>query len=130
MSKAISGYWKLSKKYGIIKAIKYFYSWYYGQFKQRNVDLSKERIINVKNGCKLYVISNDPGISLELSRFGIHEPVTTQIVKEKIKRMLGEYIMSRYILTQNRETMYRVIAYNCYRITRNNLVTWGWFLHG
>jgi len=86
MSKAISGYWKLSKKYGIIKAIKYFYSWYYGQFKQRNVDLSKERIIDVKNGCKLHLIPNDPGISLELTRFGIHEPVTTQVVKEKIKK--------------------------------------------
>ena len=86
MSKAISGYWKLSKKYGIIKAIKYFYSWYYGQFKQRNVDLSKERIIDVKNGCKLYLIPNDPGISLELTRFGIHEPITTQIVMEKIKK--------------------------------------------
>ncbi|CAE6486527.1 IS5 family transposase [Candidatus Nitrosotenuis uzonensis] len=36
-----------------------------------------------------------------------------------IKRMLGEHVMSRYILTQNRETMYRMIAYNCYRITRN-----------
>lgn len=86
MLKAISGYWKLSKKYGIIKAIKYFYSWYYGQFKQRNVDLSKERIIDVKNGCKLYLIPNDPGISLELTRFGIHEPVTTLIVMEKIKK--------------------------------------------
>jgi hypothetical protein len=46
-----------------------------------------------------------------------------------IKRMLGECVMSRYILTQNRETMYRVIAYNCYRITRNYTVIFGWFLH-
>lgn len=38
-----------------------------------------------------------------------------------IKRMLGEYVMSRYILTQNRETMYRMIAYNCYRMNRDVL---------
>lgn len=47
-----------------------------------------------------------------------------------IKRMLGEDILSRYILTQNRETVYRMIAYNCYRITRNYSVVLGWFLHG
>ena len=85
MCGAISGYWKLSKKYGLIKAIKYFYSWYYGQYKQKGIDLGQERMINVKNGCKLHLIPNDPGISLELTRFGIHEPVTTQIVQEKIK---------------------------------------------
>jgi hypothetical protein len=38
-----------------------------------------------------------------------------------IRRMLGDDIMSRYILTQNRETMYGIIAYNCYRINRNCL---------
>ena len=86
MCGAISGYWKLSKKYGLIKAIKYFYSWYYGQYKQKGVDLGSERIIDAKNGCKLHLIPNDPGISLELTRFGIHEPVTTQIVQEKIKK--------------------------------------------
>jgi len=85
MLKAASGYWKLSKKYGVIKAIKYFYSWYYGQYKQKGVDLSQERIITAKNGCKLALIPNDPGISLELTRFGIHEPVTTKIVSEKLR---------------------------------------------
>lgn len=85
MINAALGYWKLSKKYGIVKAIKYFYSWYYGQYKQKGVDLSKERIITVKNGCKLNLIPNDPGISLELTRFGIHEPVTTKIVSQKLR---------------------------------------------
>jgi len=85
MLNAALGYWKLSKKYGIIKAIKYFYSWYYGQYKQKGVDLSQERIITAKNGCKLNLIPNDPGISLELTRFGIHEPVTTKIVSEKLR---------------------------------------------
>ena len=85
MRGAISGYWKLSKKYGLVKAIKFFYSWYYGQHKQKGIDLGKERIIDCKNGCQLNLIPNDIGISLELTRFGIHEPVTTQIVQEKIK---------------------------------------------
>ena len=53
----------------------------------------------------------------------------TETIFSVIKRMLGEYVMSRYIRTQNREVMYRVMAYNCYRITRNNLVILGWFLH-
>jgi len=39
-----------------------------------------------------------------------------------IKRMFGENVTSRKISTQNRELMYRVIAYNAYRITRNNLL--------
>lgn len=47
-----------------------------------------------------------------------------------IKRMLGEHVMSRQVLTQNREALYRVIAYNCYRITRNYFVIYGWFLQG
>jgi len=85
MRGAISGYWKLSKKYGLVKAIKFFYSWYCGQYNQKGVDLGKERIIDCKNGCQLHLIPNDIGISLELTRFGIHEPVTTQIVQDKIK---------------------------------------------
>jgi len=51
-----------------------------------------------------------------------HQRNKVETIFSVIKRMLGEYIMSRYILTQNRETVYRIIAYNCYRITRNSLV--------
>ena len=39
-----------------------------------------------------------------------------------IKGVMGGDVMSRGILTQNREVMYRVIVYNCYRITRNSLL--------
>jgi FkbM family methyltransferase len=85
MLKAIFGYWKLSKKYGLIKAIKYCYSWYYGKYKQRGIDLGAERVIITKNGHRLNLIPNDPGISLELTRHAIHEPVTTQIVLEKLR---------------------------------------------
>ncbi|MEM4378884.1 MAG: hypothetical protein QXX85_07885, partial [Candidatus Nitrosotenuis sp.] len=59
-----------------------------------------------------------------------HHRSKAETIFSVIKRMLGEYVMSRYILTQNRETMYRIIAYNCYRITRNYLVILGWFLQG
>ena len=53
-----------------------------------------------------------------------HQRSKAETIFSVIKRMLGEYVMSRYILTQNREVMYRMLAYNCYRITRNNLVIW------
>jgi hypothetical protein len=59
-----------------------------------------------------------------------HQRSKAETIFSVIKRMLGECIMSRYIITQNRETMYRVIAYNCYRITRNYTVVLGWFLQG
>ncbi len=58
-----------------------------------------------------------------------HQRIKTETIFSVIKRMLGEHIMSKNILTQNRETLYRVIAYNCYRVTRNYLVIYGWFLH-
>lgn len=51
-----------------------------------------------------------------------HQRSKVETIFSVIKRMLGEYIMSRGIMTQNRETMYRIIAYNCYRIARNHLV--------
>lgn len=37
---------------------------------------------------------------------------------------------SRSIVTQNRETLYGVIAYNCYGITMNYFVIFGGFLYG
>ncbi len=59
-----------------------------------------------------------------------HQRSKAETIFSVIKRMLGEHIMSRHIITQNRETMYRIMAYNCYRITRNYGVILGWFLHG
>ncbi|CDI04956.1 transposase (fragment) [Candidatus Nitrosotenuis uzonensis] len=56
-----------------------------------------------------------------------HQRSKAETIFSVIKRMLGEDILSRYILTQNREVMYRIIAYNCYRITRNYLVIVGVF---
>ncbi|MDE1729105.1 MAG: transposase, partial [Thaumarchaeota archaeon] len=51
-----------------------------------------------------------------------HQRSKVETIFSVIKRMLGEHIMSRYILTQNREAMYRIIAYNCYRINWNCLL--------
>jgi hypothetical protein len=59
-----------------------------------------------------------------------HQRSKMETIFSVIKRMLGEHIMSRHIMTQNREALYRVIAYNCYRITKSYLVIYGWFLHG
>lgn len=57
-----------------------------------------------------------------------HQRSKAETIFSVIKRMLGEDILSRYILTQNREAVYRIMAYNCYRITRNYGMIPGWFL--
>ena len=75
-----------SKKYGLTKAFKLFYFLYYGKYLQRNVKLDEERVIETKTGCKLSVIPNDTGISLELSVFGVHEPITTEIISKKLEK--------------------------------------------
>ena len=51
-----------------------------------------------------------------------HQRNKCETIFSVIKRMFGENVTSRKISTQNRELMYRVIAYNAYRITRNNLL--------
>jgi len=51
-----------------------------------------------------------------------HQRNKTETIFSVIKRMFGENVTSRKISTQNRELMYRVIAYNAYRITMNNLL--------
>jgi len=58
-----------------------------------------------------------------------HQRNKTETIFSVIKKMFGENVTSRKISTQNRELMYRVIAYNAYRITRNNLASLAWFLH-
>jgi len=56
-----------------------------------------------------------------------HQRNKTETIFSVIKKMFGENVTSRKISTQNRELMYRVIAYNAYRITRNNLLIWHGF---
>lgn len=83
--KTLSGYWLLFRKHGLIKVIKFFFSWYYGQYQLRGVDVSKEHTLNV-NGYQLAVIPNDTGISRELLKFRKHEPATTEIVSKALKK--------------------------------------------
>ena len=59
-----------------------------------------------------------------------HQRSKVETIFSVIKGMRGDSVMSRSIMTQNRETLYRVIAYNCYRITSNYFVIFGCFLHG
>ena len=61
-----------------------------------------------------------------LKRDGYDDTVYHQRNKVKtifsvIKRMFGDSVTSRNTVTINHEMMYRVIAYNCHRIMRNNL---------
>lgn len=53
-----------------------------------------------------------------------HQRNKTETIFSVIKRMFGENVTSRKILTQNRELMNLVIAYNAYRITRDNPLVW------
>ncbi len=64
-----------------------------------------------------------------LKRYGYdeslyHQRNKTETIFSVIKKMFGENVTSRKISTQNRELFHRVIAYNVYRITRNNLLIW------
>jgi len=56
-----------------------------------------------------------------------HQRNKTETIFSVIKKMFGDNVTSRKISTQNRELMYRVIAYNAYRITRDCLLIWHGF---
>jgi len=56
-----------------------------------------------------------------------HQRNKTETIFSVIKKMFGENVTSRKISTQNRELFHRVIAYNAYRITRDNLLIWHGF---
>lgn len=56
-----------------------------------------------------------------------HQRSKMEAVFSVIKRMFGDTVMSRGIVTQNREMMYRLMAYNCYRINREFVLILGVF---
>jgi FkbM family methyltransferase len=85
MKRAIMGYWGLCKKYGLIKSLRFLRAYYYGKSKEKNIDLGKEHIIDV-NGYKLKSIPNDRGISLELLKFNTHEPLSTKLISQELKK--------------------------------------------
>jgi len=55
------------------------------QMKQRKLDLSQEQIVKV-NDCDFCVMPYDQGISAELIMYGIHEPLTTKLVSQNVKK--------------------------------------------
>jgi len=59
-----------------------------------------------------------------------HQRNKVETIFSVIKKMFGDSITSRNVVTINHEMMYRVIAYNCHRIIQNNLLVMVWFLHG
>ncbi len=48
-----------------------------------------------------------------------HQRSKVETVFSVIKRMFGDNVMSRNLVTQNREMTYRIMAYNLYRINRD-----------
>lgn len=45
-----------------------------------------ETKVKLRNGCELYVIPNDIGISSELGLFKIHEPLATRVLSDELTR--------------------------------------------
>ncbi len=84
MEQALTGYWNLLRRYGFNKTLRFMYSYYYGKYKESKLDLSKQNIVDV-NGYKLLVIPQDKGISLELLKFNIHEPITTRLLSKELR---------------------------------------------
>jgi FkbM family methyltransferase len=83
---AIIQCYDFSKRFGAFKGLKLFYFLYYGKFKKCNLELNKERLAVIKTGYDILVIPDDLGISLELSVYGIHEPITTEMISRKLKK--------------------------------------------
>jgi len=59
-----------------------------------------------------------------------HQRNKVETIFSVIKRMFEDSVTSRNVATINHEMMYRVMAYNCHRIMRNDLLVVVWFLHG
>jgi len=71
--------------HGLRKTLKVFYYYNYRLLKLRSLDKNEEKIVTV-NGYKMLVIPDDPGISSELRIFNVHEPITTQITIQELKK--------------------------------------------
>jgi len=72
------------KLFGLYRTLKITYRNFYYNHKLSQLDLSKEHQVEV-NGCKLYLVPNDQGISTELLIFNTHEPLHTHLIKKEIK---------------------------------------------
>lgn len=73
------------KYFGLRKTLKQLLLYHYTLLKEPQLDLTKERIVEV-NGYKLLLMPNDKGISTELLMFKTHEPLTTQLLLRELKK--------------------------------------------
>ncbi len=74
-----------SKYYTYFDALKGFLFLSYRDIASRRIDISRSYIIKV-NEVKLLTIPYDKGISLELVVFGVHEPLSTLVLKKELRR--------------------------------------------
>ncbi len=59
-----------------------------------------------------------------------HQRNKSETIFFVVKRMMSEVVTSRNNVTQDNEVLFRLIAYNSYRITKLEFVVLIWFLQG
>lgn len=80
LSKSLKNIKRYRQRYGLSKAFRAIIHYMIRFLKRKTIN----EILMV-NGYKLNIIPNDPGISSELSIFHVHEPLTTNLIKNKLK---------------------------------------------
>ena len=85
ISHAIWNVKQYRKNYGILKAIRVVFHYAYVATKKIQNQNSNDQIVHV-NGYKLAVIPGDLGISSELMMFKTHEPLTTKLLSQELKK--------------------------------------------
>lgn len=81
LSKPLKNIQRYRQRYGLSKAFRAIIHYMIRFLKRKTIN----EILMV-NGYKLNIIPNDPGISSELSIFHVHEPLTTNLIKNKLKK--------------------------------------------
>lgn len=72
------------KRYGVKKVVRVLV--HYGYILSKKIiPRQKKNIIEV-NGYKMWIIPNDPGISQELQTFKTHEPLSTKLIVQLLKK--------------------------------------------
>jgi len=78
-------YKKILQEFGLGNYLKVMLYLKYFRLKLRFLDLSKSQTIKV-NGYDFCTVPNDKGISAELLMFGTHEPISTQLLSQELKK--------------------------------------------
>ncbi len=73
------------KYYGPIKTLKFMIYSFYQKLRLSRLNLKVERVMEV-NGYRLSTMPGDRGISSELAIWKTHEPLTTNLLKQELKR--------------------------------------------